>query len=273
MSDLIIIIMAGGLGKRMNSTLPKVLHSINGEPMLVKIVKEALTLKPAQILIVVGQYHHIIKTTVQQFIPIIIDETTGDYNIKYIYQEVSLGTGHAIQCCRSSLQFAGPNPKIQPSSRVLILSGDVPLLKASTMQQMVQDMGSAVSCPVRIMTTSLDEPAGYGRIVVDYETTKFQEIIEEKDCTDDQRELTLVNCGIYAFSNYFLCKYLPYLKNDNSQKEYYLTDLISIIRQNEGIDVEMVEIPKNKQYEIMGVNTPQQLYELAEMFSFASDLN
>lgn len=273
MSDLIIIIMAGGLGKRMNSTLPKVLHSINGEPMLVKIIKEALTLDPTQILIVVGKYHHIIKTTVQQFIPIVIDNTTGDYNIKYVYQEVSLGTGHAIQCCRPSLQFSGPNNRVQPSSRVLILSGDVPLLKASTMQQMVKEMGSTSNCPVRIMTTSLDEPTGYGRIVIDYATTKFQEIVEEKDCTDDQRAIKLVNCGIYAFSNYFLCKYLPYLKNDNSQKEYYLTDLISIIRQNEGIDVEMVEIPKNKQYEIMGVNTPQQLYELAEMSSFTSDLN
>jgi len=273
MSDLIVIIMAGGLGKRMNSALPKVLHSINGEPMLVKIIKEALTLEPAQILIVVGQYHQIIKSTVEQFIPITIDKTTGDYNIKYVYQEVSLGTGHAIQCCRPSLQFAGPNPRIQPSSRVLILSGDVPLLKASTMQQMVQDMASAASCPVRIMTTSLDEPTGYGRIVVDPTTNKFQEIVEEKDCSDVHREIKTINCGIYAFSNNFLCKYLPHLKNDNSQKEYYLTDLISIIRENEGIDVEMIEIPKNRQYEIMGVNTPQQLYELTEISSFASILN
>lgn len=264
MNDLIIIIMAGGLGKRMNSVLPKVLHSINGEPMLVKIIKEALTLEPAQILIVVGQYHEIIKTTVEQFIPTVIDNNTGDYNIKYVYQEVSLGTGHAIQCCRPSLQFSGPNNRIQPSSRVLILSGDVPLLKSCTMQKMVQDMVQ-VGCPVRIMTTILDYQTGYGRIVVDPTTHKFQEIVEEKDCTNEQREIKTINCGIYAFSNYFLCKYLPYLKNDNSQKEYYLTDLISIIRQNEGVDIEMVEVPKHRQYEIMGVNTPQQLFELEKL--------
>ena len=75
MSDLIVIIMAGGLGKRMNSALPKVLHSINGEPMLVKIIKEALTLEPAQIMVVVGQYHQIIKSTVEQFIPVTILNT------------------------------------------------------------------------------------------------------------------------------------------------------------------------------------------------------
>lgn len=272
MNDLIVIIMAGGLGKRMNSVLPKVLHSINGEPMLVKIIKEALTLNPAQILIVVGQYHQIIKTTVEQFIPIITNKITGDYNIKYVYQEVPLGTGHAIQCCRPLLQFSGPNPQIQPPSRVLILSGDVPLLKASTMQQMVQDMSPA-TCSVRIMTTILDNQTGYGRIVVDPTTHKFHEIVEEKDCTDEQREIKTINCGIYAFSNYFLCKYLPYLKNDNSQKEYYLTDLISIIRQNEGIDIEIVDVPKHRQYEIMGVNTPQQLFELSEMSSLSEFMN
>ena len=140
------------------------------------------------------------------------------------------------------------------------------------MQEMVQDMSQA-TCPVRIMTTILDDQTGYGRIVVDPTTTKFQEIVEEKDCTDEQREIKTINCGIYAFSNYFLCKYLPYLKNDNSQKEYYLTDLISIIRQNEGIDIEMVDVPKHRQYEIMGVNTPQQLFELAEMSSLSEFMN
>lgn len=251
MSELIIIIMAGGLGKRMNSTLPKVLHTINDEPMLVKIVKEAQTLSPTKIYIVVGHYHQIIKNTIHKHIP---DAKNDNSNIIFVYQEHALGTGHAVMCCRPFLINYPQN------TSVLILSGDVPLLRAETMQQMTQNLNQ-----VKMMTTTLDDPTGYGRIILHPETNDFQEIKEEKDCTEEQRVIGQVNCGIYAFECRTLCKYLPKITKNNAQNEYYFTDLIAIVRHYENISIEMLEISKNKQFEIMGVNTQKQLEELANL--------
>ena len=252
---MIVVIMAGGMGKRMNSALPKVLHTINDEPMLVKIIRQVHTLNPLKILVIVGHYYPIIKTTLEQHnIHSIINNNNNSHCIKveFVFQPEALGTGHAIQCCI-------PNLKDNPIyTKVLIVSGDVPLLRAQTMKQMMHKLDH-----VKIMVTELDDPTGYGRILTDNITNQFQEIVEEKDCTEDQRKIRKINCGIYAFSCDSLCTYLPFITNNNKQKEYYLTDLIAIIHQKTGTNIEMLEIPKSNQIEIMGVNTPEQLNELA----------
>ena len=251
--DLIVIILAGGMGKRMQSDLPKVLHHIGNEPMIVKVIKQAKQLNPTKIVIVVGQYRDIIQSTISKYVPL--------SSIEFIVQSIPMGTGHALQCCHNFL--------LQHTySKVLILSGDVPLITAQTMQGLIVAEQSGCS----IMTTHLQDPAGYGRIVIDQHGF-FQEIVEEKDCTEEQREITEVNCGIYLFDCIQLCKYLPKLEKNNSQGEYYLTDIIRFIHHYEHARVHRLCIPQEKQIEIMGVNTPEQLAQLADMACFASILN
>ena len=249
--DLVAIIMAGGLGKRMNSDLPKVLHKIAGIPMICHILSKLNDLhsvKPSvkKVMIVVGKYREIIEETINSFSHLYtqyLDE------IQYIDQFEPKGTGHAIQCCRSELLK-------YPKTNVLILSGDVPLISSSLMMKMVKDVNS-----LRIAVTCLEDSTGYGRIVE--QDGKFDKIVEEKDCDTMQKTIQKVNCGLYTFDCNILCRYLPYLKNNNSQNEYYLTDIIEIIKCEQDIEeVEMYEISKESQHEIMGVNTLQQLEEL-----------
>jgi UDP-N-acetylglucosamine diphosphorylase/glucosamine-1-phosphate N-acetyltransferase len=246
MSDeLIIIIMAGGLGKRMNSELPKVLHCIKGKPMLVRVIEQALFLKPSKIFVVVGKYRDIIQNTIN----IYMNLNTYLNTIQFIYQEVPLGTGHAIQCCLPELY------KFTKKSNTLILSGDVPLLQHDMLNSFLQNNFKAT-----LITTILDNPTGYGRIIEN--NNIFTKIIEEKDCSLEEKLVTKVNCGIYTFNTSLLCKYITRLDNNNSQKEYYLTDIIKLIKVNENIIIHTFNISKDKQYQIMGVNTQEQLIEL-----------
>lgn len=246
-NDFVVVIMAGGLGKRMNSDLPKVLHQIKGKPMLVHIVEETLLIEPKKIYIIVGKFRDIIQETIEKYIH-------NRAPIEYIDQPVPLGTGHAIQCAKPKLLR-------HPNSKVLILSGDVPLIKCSTMLQML-------ACDkAKIMTTKLDNPHGYGRIIRNSETCVFEKIVEEKDCNQLEKRVTEVNCGIYAFESSVLCWNLSFLKNNNSQSEYYLTDIFEIIKDNETpiITIETMEIDKANQYQIIGVNTIDQLHDLEHL--------
>jgi UDP-N-acetylglucosamine diphosphorylase/glucosamine-1-phosphate N-acetyltransferase len=240
--ELIIVILAGGLGKRMNSEIPKVLHFIANKPMLLHVLEEARLLHPQRILLVVGKYKNIISDELHKY-------TTLD-DIEFVIQPEPLGTGHAMQCCKKELLDHN-------NANVIILSGDVPLIQSSTLSTFLETCDK-----VSITTTLLENPKGYGRIIE--ENTKFVKIIEEKDCNEDEKRITKVNCGIYAIDSNILCKYIDTLSNNNSQHEYYLTDIIQIIKENEGIHIDMYEICKEKQHEVMGVNTIEQLDELRE---------
>jgi UDP-N-acetylglucosamine diphosphorylase/glucosamine-1-phosphate N-acetyltransferase len=247
--ETIVIIMAGGLGKRMQSETPKVLHRIRGLPMIVHLllaIKQIQTQIIKKIFIVVGKYHSIIESTIFKYV--------DPFKIQFIHQKEALGTGHAIQCCRDELLLQ------PPSTNILILSGDVPLLTPTTMEKMLEDLSA-----IRIITTRLDEPKGYGRIITDKQD-KFQRIVEEKDATDKERAIQLVNGGIYAVSCGLLCRYLPMILNNNEQREYYLTDIVEIIQKNEGVDVDMLEISMTNQREIMGVNTLEELERLNQLY-------
>lgn len=234
----VVIIMAGGLGKRMQSTLPKVLHEIFDKPMLVHVVERALEIKPTKIYVVVGKYLPVIAETLTNYDLI--------KHVDFIYQRAALGTGHAIQCCRDQLNN---------DANVLILSGDVPLIKTDTLKMMMNELKYA-----RIMTTMLKDPHGYGRVI---ETDGvFEKIVEEKDCNDEERKCQKTNAGIYAFNSQMLYKYLPYLSNNNTQKEYYLTDIVEIIKQHEGVPIDLYDMPVSNQIELTGINTKEQLEEL-----------
>ena len=241
------IIMAGGLGKRMESDLPKVLHKVREIPMINHIL---LTLKDVgrnivleKIIVVVGKYKEQIRA--------VIEKLDGIPPIVYVTQPEPQGTGHAIMCCKDELLK-------HPESDVLILSGDVPLLSICTMQNLLQ-----MKSGVKLIVTNLDEPTGYGRIVI--KDGKFDKIVEQKDCNEEEVQISTVNGGIYCIQSCLLTNYLSYLTNNNKQGEYYLTDIIEIIKTHEKVDVSMLHIEKERVYEIIGVNTIQQLVALEEM--------
>ena len=237
-----VVIMAGGLGKRMNSAVPKVLHKILNTPMLVCVIEESIKLHPSKIIIVVGKYRDVIEKTVNQYVDI------REHTIVFVDQPDAQGTGHAIQCCATTL-------KQDDAKFTIILSGDVPLLKSETMREMLKNVNK-----VKIMTAEFNNSTGYGRIA-EVDST-FVKIVEEKDCSAEEKK---INCGIYAFDTETLCKYLPYLSNNNAQKEYYLTDIIEIIKTRETIEIDMFNIRKDKHHEIMGINTSDQLLELEKL--------
>ena len=238
--NTIVIIMAGGLGKRMNSDLPKVLHIINNKPMLTHVIEQSIKLNPYKIFVVVGKNKNK------------IEETIGDLKnkVQFIIQPVPLGTGHAIYCCRNELLK-------YPNKNVLILSGDVPLLTSTTMQSMLNKFKD-----VKIVTTRLENPYGYGRILC---RNGIVSIVEEKDATEEEKQIKNVNCGIYIIDSCILCTYLPLIKNNNNQKEYYLTDIIALIQKCQFANVDIYTIPLEKQHEIMGVNTIEQLHDLEKL--------
>jgi len=227
--------MAGGLGKRMGSELPKVVHPVGGVPMIVRILRELEHFtEHKRILIVVGKYRAIIEATIRQY--------TG-IDVEYVVQDPALGTGHAIACCL---------PLILPSDSIVVLSGDVPLIKRQTVSQMF--MGNPL---LRVLTMVMANPAGYGRIICD-DQNKFVKIVEHKDCNHDELERRVVNCGIYGFSGEVAHQFIPLISNVNAQREYYLTDIVGLAH-SAGIDVEMSMIEDERVKEVIGINTLEEL--------------
>lgn len=237
--------MAGGLGKRMESDIPKVLHKVLDIPMLVHVIRTAKKLNPLKIGIIVGKYKDIIRDTILEY------ETLD--NIEFIYQEVAQGTGHAIQCC---VPFLLENKEIE---KVLILSGDNPLIGERTLFNLIYKESKCI-----IMTSIFEDQRGCGRIILN-NNGDFIKITEEKDCNEIEKLIKLVNCGIYSFDKSILCNYIMLLSNNNAQQEYYLTDVIELIKNNENIKIDMYKLPLEQQYELIGVNTKKQLEDLNNM--------
>lgn len=252
MENFSVIIMAGGLGKRMESDLPKVLHKVGELPMLVHILKNVEHLKPKHIFIVVGKFREIIEETLEEYD---IDD------IHFIEQEEPLGTGHAIQC-------AVPEIRRIHSHKILVLNGDNPLVSTETMNAMLKDSGLC-----KIMTCILEDTRGSGRIILDEVSGEFDKIVEEKDCNEEQKKIRRVNAGIYVFDRKVLVNNIMKLNNNNAQNEYYLTDVIELIKNNEETKIEMYLQPSHKNYELLGVNNKVQLEQLNTIYNELNELN
>jgi len=240
-NEKVVLIMAGGLGKRMNSELPKVLHLLKEKPLIVHVIETALKINPIKIGIIVGKYRNIIQETINQY----LNDTS---KIEYIIQPEALGTGHAIMCCKDFLS----NYK---NSSVTILSGDVPLIKSETLERLNTSLNKSRAA---ILINKLDNPTGYGRIIID--NKQLVKIVEEKDCSKEERKVDLVNSGIYSFKTETIVNNINKIDNNNKQNEYYLTDIFNFI-DKKFIDLVYLE---NK-YEVMGVNTPEQLMSLEQL--------
>lgn len=248
---MIVIIMAGGLGKRMQSDLPKVLHKVNlpnvintSYPMIVYVILKAQKINPEKIFIIVGKYKNIIKETIDEYINqnIIINSEI----IEYVMQEESLGTGHAILCTL-------PYIKNYYNTKAIILSGDVPLISNNTLQNLINNEN-------KLLITELDDPSGCGRIIMDNNNSIIN-ITEEKDCNENQKNIKLVNCGIYQINVMDLLKLIPKIENNNKANEYYLTDIIPLMINN-NIIFGYYNLPKESQYEITNINTRNDLEKI-----------
>ncbi len=236
MSALNIIILAAGKGTRMYSDKPKVLHSLAGKPLVQHVLDCAVSLQPQQICTVYGHGGEAVPQAMQQ------------YGAKFVIQEPQLGTGHAVQQAMHHLQ---------DDSHTLILYGDVPLIQHSTLHQMLKAGEGLV-----VLTVNLEDPAGYGRIVRNQEGD-VQRIVEQKDATPEELEITEVNTGIMLVQTAKLREWLGKLSNDNSQGEYYLTDIVAMAVE-QGVAVHTVQ--PSKAWEVEGINNKIQLSSLERIW-------
>ncbi|MBU0529655.1 NTP transferase domain-containing protein [bacterium] len=234
---LATVIMAAGKGTRMKSDLPKVLHMVDNKPMLMHVINLARQLHSERIIAILGYKKELV-----------IEAITSE-NIEYVIQEPQLGTGHAVQQTESLLKdFTGD---------VLVLSGDVPLLRKSTIDKMLKIHREADN-GATVLTAIFKNPHGYGRVIrKDNNTLDY--IIEEKDCNNEQRKIKEINAGIYIFKSKELFPALNRIKNNNKQNEYYLPDALKYIANaQQSIALHITDEP----IEISGVNTVEQLKEL-----------
>jgi bifunctional UDP-N-acetylglucosamine pyrophosphorylase/glucosamine-1-phosphate N-acetyltransferase len=228
---VVVAILAAGKGTRMKSNLPKVLHSLGGRSLVERVIESAEPLLPSRRLVIVGYQSQEVKTAMNAI-----------HGVEFVEQTVQLGTGHAIQQLLPHLEgYTGD---------LLILNGDVPLLRTETLNNLLQThQENQNSCT--ILTAQLSNPQGYGRVFRNSECI-VQKIVEDKDCTLTQRENDRVNAGIYCFRWPDLAKFLPQLEANNAQKEYYLTDAVTQVGKVMAVDVKDYQ-------EILGINDRLQL--------------
>jgi len=228
--NLSIVILAAGQGTRMRSSQPKVLHPIAHQSMLAHVYDCAMQLQPHAVHIIYGHGGDQVQTTLSHL------------DASWVEQAEQLGTGHAV---------AQAMPAINDGDTVLVLYGDVPLTKAETLRALVKATDNALG----LLTVTLDDPTGYGRIVRDGEN-KVTSIVEEKDASDEQKTINEVNTGMLAVSASHLKAWLNQLDNNNAQGEYYLTDIIAMAVADR---VAVNTVMPADASEVMGVNDRIQL--------------
>jgi len=230
-----VAILAAGKGTRMESSLPKVLHKISGKSLLQRVIDSCAQLKPDQIFVITGHK----SKEVQKSIP-------NDKKIHVVIQEPQSGTGHAIQIlCREVKKHEG---------KLLVLNGDVPLIRPRTLKKLLY-LHDSKNADVSLITTKKKNPHGYGRVFLKGDL--IERIVEEKDCNDQERENLLINAGVYCFNWDNLSKIINTLQSNNNQKEIYLTDTVSLLKNSLSLEVE-------DNGELEGINNRIQLSKCEE---------
>jgi bifunctional UDP-N-acetylglucosamine pyrophosphorylase/glucosamine-1-phosphate N-acetyltransferase len=233
------VVLAAGLGKRMNSDLPKVLHGALGRPLVHHVLGHVAPLHPARVVVVVGHRAELVR-----------ESLATRPGVRFATQSRQLGTGHAVQVAWGEVEPAGdPGP-----GTVLVLAGDMPLVRTATLRGLLARHareGNAVT----FLSGLLEDPAGYGRVLRGPDGG-FLRIVEERDASPAERAVREVNSGVYCFDRASLKEALASLRADNRQQEYYLTDTLAWLLARGGrVGVE----PVGDAREMFGVNTPQQL--------------
>jgi bifunctional UDP-N-acetylglucosamine pyrophosphorylase/glucosamine-1-phosphate N-acetyltransferase len=243
-SSFNVLILAAGLGTRMRSNTAKVLHQIDGRPMINHVCRTALALKPKKIYVVIGHQGEEVRTAVlKEF-----DES----KFEFVIQKKQLGTGDAVNAAREFLSDDDAN--------LLILSGDVPLLRAETLSLLTaqHEATGKNGAACTILTVQLDDPTGYGRVLRDSQGA-FDRIVEQKDASRDELKIKEINSGIYCFNAKKLCSALLRIEKKNAQGEYYLTDAPRILREA-GETVSLFS--HTDSLEVSGINNRVELAEM-----------
>jgi len=239
------IVLAAGKGKRMKSDLPKVLHEIGDQPMIRILMGTLVDLGLDRIVVVVGHKGELVQ------------QALADFGVRTVWQREQLGTGHAVlQTEPLMADFDGTT---------LVAMGDVPFLSAQSINDLFEvheRNRAAATC----LSALVDDPSGYGRVVRDGNSDLMLEIVEHKDASDEIKAIREINSGTFCFDNGSLFAALKRVGNDNAQGEYYLPDTIKIMR-GEGRRAAVVTAADAS--EVLGVNSVDQLQDLARRFGYA----
>lgn len=232
-----VVILAAGIGKRMNSSMPKVLHALAAKPLLAHVLETATQLSQQPPIVVYGHQGEQVKTA------------TTSHDIKWVEQKQQLGTAHALQ---QTL------PLLNDKDTVLVLYGDVPLTSKQTLENFINDTKPG---QIGIVTANLANPYGYGRIK--RKAKNITGVVEEKDATATERKIKEINTGIYLLPVKFLKKALPKIKNKNKQSEYYLTDIIALAAKEK---IKINSVQPQAIEEILGINDRLQQANLERYY-------
>ncbi|HKS11143.1 MAG TPA: bifunctional UDP-N-acetylglucosamine diphosphorylase/glucosamine-1-phosphate N-acetyltransferase GlmU [Pyrinomonadaceae bacterium] len=238
-----VLVMAAGLGTRMKSNRAKVLHELGGRPLIAHVVRTAQSLDPRTILVIVGHQ----AEEVEQAVLAEVGELAS-----FAVQEKQRGTGDAVESARRQLEDSG--------SLVLLLSGDVPLIRGETLRKLIEQH-RATDAACTILAVRLENPTGYGRIIRD-EEGRFEKIVEQKDASEEERKVREINSGIYCFESGDLFAALKRIEPKNQQGEYYLTDVAEILNAS-GRKVEVFIHTDAR--ELSGINTRAELAEFENL--------
>lgn len=231
-----IVILAAGMGKRMQSALPKVLHPLAGKPLLSHVITTARALSPSRLCVIYGHGGDMVPELLQA------------PDLAFARQEPQLGTGHAVMQAL---------PHLDDEAATLVLYGDVPLTAASSLQALLDIAGKE---KLAILTIEMENPTGYGRIV--REQGEIVRIVEQKDASDAERAIREINTGIMVVPTAKLKEWLATLSNNNAQEEYYLTDIVARAVADR---VPVVSAQPAALWETLGVNSKVQLAELTHL--------
>ncbi len=232
-----VVVLAAGQGKRMHSTLPKVLHRLAGRPLLAHVLETAKALSAERAIVVHGHGSEAVKAAF------------NGAAVEWVEQAEQLGTGHALMQAL---------PKVPPKADVMVLYGDVPLVRPETLER----LKDAARDGLGILTVELDDPTGYGRIVRDAKG-RVKRIVEQKDASAKERAIREVNVGFMVAKADRLTAWLARVRNENAQKEYYLTDVIGLAA-TDGVEVGAVKA--QDWWEVSGVNSKRELAALERAF-------
>jgi UDP-N-acetylglucosamine diphosphorylase/glucosamine-1-phosphate N-acetyltransferase len=233
--NLAFIVLAAGLGKRMKSDKAKVLHEVLGKPMVHYVLETATQFADGNVYVIVGYQSEIVQSSIEK-----------KYDVHCVYQEKQLGTGHAVSCALPYLES-----QVQ---QIVILCGDTPLISQSTIALLIRTHLNLKN-DLTVLAVKMDNPTGYGRILLS-ENQRIAGIVEETDATDVQREINIVNTGIYCVDKSFLVDAIGSLTSHNAQQELYLTDIVEIgFRKNKAITA----VIGKDATEMMGVNSQEDL--------------
>ena len=232
-----ILVLAAGVGKRMRSSLPKVLQPLAGRPLLGHVLATARELAPRKVIVVHGHGAESVR------------EAFNGEKVEWVLQSEQLGTAHAVMQAM---------PRVSADADVLILYGYVPLMRAATLQRLLK----AANGGLAVLTAEPDDPAAYGRVVRDG-SGRVAKIVEQRDASPAERAIREINAGFYALNAKRLSGWLKKIDNRNAQKEYYLTDLVSLAV---GDKVPVAAVRTDDAWEAAGVNTPRELAQLERQY-------